>query len=158
MLDILTGVDDIIERHLKITHIGTTQHRSRHLTSCRTLSDAQPTNFYSTTLVGEILNQIDANWIAAGRQTRSKENWRFKKQLKIAEHNPSKETQLERAIARVMPEAWVNQVPTASGLTDADDGKRSLDLVWQAASGRFEFIELKVESDNPLHAAMELLQ
>ena len=53
----------------------------------------------------------------------------------------------------------MNQVPTASGLVSAtSDRSRNLDLVCQSAPGRFEFIELKFKSDNPLFAAIEILK
>jgi hypothetical protein len=58
----------------------------------------------------------------------------------------------------VLPD-WVNQVPTASGLVSpTNDRHRNIDLVHRLAPGRYEFIELKLGSDTPLTAVMELLQ
>jgi hypothetical protein len=158
-MSILAGVNNIIEHHLGILHIGTTQPRSRHLSSCRELSSGKPTSFDPLQLIDTLYRQIDQNWLASGRDVSpSAENWRFEKKLHIADQNHSPEKTLEKAISRVMPESWVNQVPTASGLVNStNDRHRNLDLVQRLAPRQFEFIELKVDSDNPLHAAMEIL-
>jgi len=58
----------------------------------------------------------------------------------------------------VLPD-WVNAVPTASGLTSPDgDRSRNIDLVHRISADKYEFVELKISSNNPLMAAMELLQ
>lgn len=88
----------------------------------------------------------------------SNENWRFEKQLDISVRNQSRETRLERLIARESGPDWANQVPTASGLWSATADKRScVDLAWRRADRIFELIELKVDSDTPLRAAVEII-
>lgn len=53
---------------------------------------------------------------------------------------------------------WANQVPVASGLIKgASDGRRAIDLVQRHAAGTYQLIELKIASDTPLYAAVELL-
>ena len=83
----------------------------------------------------------------------------------LADQNKSPEVCLERAIVRTMKTlepkrlSWVNQVPIASGLVNATaDRSRKIDLVHILGGGTFEFIELKVRSDTPLFAAMEILK
>jgi hypothetical protein len=157
---ILAGVDDIIERHLGIATIGTRQPRFGHLTACRALSGHPPPAFDAISLVEDALTKIDENWRAAGgRRKASAQNWRFEKQLEIAAGNPSREKTLEKAIARLAGDQWANQVPTASGLVNGrSDRQRNLDLVFEASPDRFEFIELKLECDTPLYAAIEMFQ
>jgi hypothetical protein len=110
-------------------------------------------------LIAEVLALLEARLRASGpARTPSAQNWRLEKQLWIAPHNTSGEKTLEKAIARVSGDAWANQVPTASGLINGTNDKhRNLDLVFRRESDGFELIELKMQSDTPLYAAIELL-
>ncbi|SEP49342.1 hypothetical protein SAMN02990966_07294 [Rhodospirillales bacterium URHD0017] len=100
---------------------------------------------------------------AATNRDRSQENWRWPRpQLQIAAHNTSPEVVLERAIAaacgRTGRTDWANQVPVASGLiAGAADGRRAIDLAHQCGERHFELIELKIASDTPLYAAIEII-
>ena len=99
---------------------------------------------------------------ASARRDRSRENWRWSLQSGISAANTSPEVVLERAIARACVESgrddWANQVPVASGLgSDTGDRRRALDLVRRVGAGHYEFIELKIGSNTPLSAAVELL-
>lgn len=100
---------------------------------------------------------------AAANRERSQENWRWHRpQLRIASHNSSPEVVLERAIVaacgRTGRTDWSNQIPVASGLIDgAADGRRAIDLVRQCGERHFELIELKIASDTPLYAAVEII-
>jgi hypothetical protein len=87
----------------------------------------------------------------------SAENWRWMKQTKMSEGNGSREKRLEKAIARLSTDDWVNQVPTASGVMGSGERHRNIDLAHRIESDHFEFIELKINSDSPLYAAMEIL-
>ncbi|MEP6967163.1 MAG: hypothetical protein ABI906_03705, partial [Pseudomonadota bacterium] len=150
---LFAGIDDIVERHLGITDIGTRPPRARTRSACFRLSHRALSASDATTLIEELLERIEGNWAASTRNP-SKENWRFDKQLRIADHNPSREKTLEKSISRVGGEAWANQMPTASGLmTSTHDRQRNVDLVQRLTSDRFAFIELKVASDTPLYAA-----
>jgi hypothetical protein len=76
------------------------------------------------------------------------------------ENNSSKEKLLEKAVACHLPIAtWANQVVTASGLSlNSGDGHRNIDLINKTGPARYRFIELKIESNNPVYAAVELLE
>lgn len=100
---------------------------------------------------------------AAANRDLSQENWRWQRpQSKIAPHNKSPEVILERAIAAACEQTgrteWANQVPVASGLiAGAADRRRAIDLVHQCGERHFELIELKIASDTPLYAAVEII-
>jgi len=54
---------------------------------------------------------------------------------------------------------WSNQVPIAAGMiAGAGNNRRAIDLVHSRAPEKFEFIELKIGSDTPLFAAVEILE
>jgi hypothetical protein len=117
-------------------------------------------------LVELVFRQIRVNYDIAGssaRKNRSRENWRWQSlQPQIAPHNRSPEVAVERAIAaacaRMGRTDWANQVPVASGLMDgASGGRRAIDLVRRRGERHFEFIELKIDSDTPLYAAVEII-
>jgi hypothetical protein len=160
-MSILTGVDGIIDRHLRITDIGTRPPHYNNKTSCIRLSESRTKGFSSIDLVSEMLAQVESNWAVSPRNPYpgpSKENWRWEKKLDVASHNPSLETTLEKAAVRVLDNSWVNQIPTASGLIDSSGDKhRNIDLGHRTTVGRYELIELKLTSNNPLAAAVQLL-
>lgn len=93
----------------------------------------------------------------------SRENWRWcRPQPQIADHNSSPEVRLERAIAATCVRGgrrdWANQVPVASGIMGSHaDRRRAIDLVHEVADRHFELIELKIASDTPLYAAIEII-
>lgn len=103
---------------------------------------------------------------ADGRSTRrpSAMNWRMGHP--VFDYDPvSKqgEVGLEREIVKAFHEVgnddWWNQVPVASGLYGKSAGKRrAIDLVRRRTSTTYDFIELKVESNRPLYAAIEILE
>lgn len=115
-------------------------------------------------LLRAMIQQIEANWSASPRRLKgqrpSPQNWRFRPMPGIAAHNQSPEKTLEKAIVNTAADAqWVNQVPTASGLYEGHrDRHRNIDLVRRLAPGEYDFVELKVGSDTPAYAAMEVLQ
>lgn len=87
----------------------------------------------------------------------SRENWRLEKRLTISPHNRSPEKTLEKKLAALLDDTWANMVPTASGLWDENaDKQRNLDLVNRVEEGVYEFIELKIGSDTPQSAAVQL--
>lgn len=108
---------------------------------------------------------ISSNWLtsgAAANVNRSRQNWRWTLQPQIGAANRSPEVVLERAIAAASAAHgrtdWANQIPVASGLiVGAADGRRAIDLAQQRGDRHYELIELKVASDTPLYAAVELL-
>ncbi len=53
---------------------------------------------------------------------------------------------------------WANQVPVASGVVRSSaERRRAIDLVHKRDEGHYEFIELKIASDTPLYAALEII-
>jgi hypothetical protein len=89
--------------------------------------------------------------------SRSRQNWRFSRNVKIDPCNTSPEVTLERAIIRGAGNNWANQIPTSSGLTHSSyDKRRCIDLVHRTGSDSYEFVELKISSDTPLYAGVEI--
>lgn len=160
MSSVLHGTGAIIDRFFGVGGIGKPPHY-RHKQSCLTLSEKPLSDASGATLIVEIYKQIEFNW----RRSRSeygklpsKKNWCFRRQTEFDECNTSPEVTLERRIIQSSDESWANQVPTSSGLTHHRfDKARNIDLVHKLDNGRCEFIELKVNSDTPLYAAMEIL-
>jgi hypothetical protein len=108
---------------------------------------------------------VSTNWragCAGDNKERSQQNWRWTLQPQIGAGNRSPEVVLERAIASACDAAgrndWANQIPVASGLiAGSTDGRRAVDLAHRRTDGAVELIELKIASDTPLYAAVELL-
>ena len=78
--------------------------------------------------------------------------------MDLAPENASPELRLERAIVATCGESWSNQMPVASGLVGpATDKRAAVDLVYRKEPTTHSLIELKVDSNNPLFAAIEIL-
>lgn len=160
---ILNDVNDLIDFALGVEKIGSWPHHE-HDSSCLQLSESPMMGFDASDLIAKVYKKIGENWDATKYHTKSKENWRFKKNKGIDGDN-GPEVRLERAIVNVPhevwrdAECWVNQVPVASGLVDPHaDGPRKIDLVHKCDGNTYEFIELKIGSNTPLYAAMEILK
>ena len=160
---VLNGVDDIIDKRLGLKVIGKPPQYG-HKESCQKLLEPL-VDLDMEALLGEIYEKIGNNWSNSTYHKGSKENWRFEKKRGISSKNKSPEVGLERAIINIPQELWpdaadwANQVPTASGLTDPNaDGSRRIDLVHKCGDKEYEFIELKIGSDTPIYAAMEILK
>lgn len=157
---ILDGVDTIFDRWLAVPPKGRPPHYY-HRSAALALSEAPLAVRDPLILIAEVLNAIERNWMASQAtygKPASGQNWRFERRLEIAESNDSPEVQLERALAAALGDDWANQVPTASGLTGPhNDRHRHIDLVHRSAPGVYMFYELKVASNTPLYAAMEVL-
>jgi len=151
-----SGVDDLIDEALASTGKGTRPGYASKKCA-KQLSGAGPTQFDGIAFVRGLYRRVEANGKASKRQP-SAENWRFIKKLDISDDNRSQEKTLEKTIARVAGENWVNQVPTSSGLVTSGERQRNIDLVHRLGDGAFDFIELKVGSDTPLFAALEILK
>ena len=76
---------------------------------------------------------------------------------KLAPRNLSKEVCLERDLVRCAPNSLANQIPVASGVCSSGRCKRAIDLAVKSGPSEYALFELKVCSNNPVHAAMELL-
>lgn len=160
---ILTGVELIIDEVLDLRSCGVGKApQYKHKTTCRKLSVLPPATFDATALIMKIYAQVESNWKEGANYKSSTENWRFEPRTNIDTSNEDPEIKLERAIVRIQPQPpvnWVNQAPTSSGFVGQwADKHRNIDLIHRCEDGAYEFIELKVESDTPLYAAMEILQ
>jgi len=96
------------------------------------------------------------------RKHRSTKNWRWEKEPALGPKNTSREKQLEKKVVLKVQsteesEQWANQVPVASGVFSIDDKGRLIDLVYRINEGSYEFIELKIDDENPVYAAFEVL-
>jgi hypothetical protein len=160
---ILKGVEPIIDEALGLKNCGIGKEpHYKHKTSCRKLSVLAPPTFDATDLIKKIYDIVESNWKEGANYKRSTKNWRFESRTYIDVRNADPEIKLERAIVstKTQPLAnWANQMPTSSGLVGPrEDKHRNIDLIHRCEDGAYEFIELKVESDTPLYAAMEILQ
>jgi len=163
-VDILAGLDHVIDRQLRLEDIGRNTSHYRTKTACQRLSQPRPRSLNGVKLVEALYQQIEANWNSSRRPPSSK-NWVLRQQpLSAASRSP--ETWLERLIIefdRIDKLRWFNQIPVASGLLGPRNARRrAIDLVHQCDqhSGQrcYELVELKVRSDTPLYAAFEILQ
>jgi len=160
---ILYMVDRFTDDMLKLKCIGQVP-QYQHKEHCQNLIK-MPVGFDGLSLVQGIYERVESNWNKARNHNPSRKNWRFDEpRRKIADKNTDLEIKLERAIVNLEINSppdyvWVNQVPTSSGLVHPRaDGPRHIDLVHRRDIRAYEFIELKVKSNNPLYAAMEILQ
>ncbi len=152
----LDGADELIACQLGLS-CAADLHRLSRVRALR----CQPRGFDGGALVRGILDRIEDNWQCQPQPPRaaSRENWRWAKQPRISTANTSREKILEKRIACELDNDWVNQVPTLSGVMDSTSERHcNLDLVHRAGEGRYEFIELKIDSDNPVYAAAELVK
>jgi hypothetical protein len=159
-MSILRGVGTLTDRWLGIEPIGRAPHY-RHKTAALSLSNKALDEQKTPWFFRACLSQIDTNWMAArkaGLANPSKQNWRWKRHPVIQDENRSPEIILERRIVSCCGPDWSNQMPTASGLAGTHSDKRgAVDLVQRITPTEYSFIELKVDSDNPLYAAVEVL-
>ena len=154
--DLFMGVDEAINAHL-----GVTDYRTR--TAARLLNARAPKDFVGENLVKGAFALLRANWQRAlpkAKASHQNFRWRYP-QLALACQNTSPEVTLERALMRACEDTarhdWCNQIPIISGVMGSHAYKRrAIDLVHRSGDG-FEFVELKVASDTPLYATVEIL-
>ena len=160
MPSIFDRVDDLIDDYLGLKSGAGKPPRFEHKTNFRHLLSDPPSVEVLSILFAAIIQKIDQNWHEAGRPQGSKHNWRLEPQFGMSEANPSNEKTLEKAILQVNPGCWVNQVPVAAGLvTGVGDNSRAIDLVEINPDGSFDFIELKITSEEtPGRAIFEILK
>ena len=157
---ILDGVEPIINRHLLVAEFGSGSYR--HLKSAKKLGKLDQA-IDAEKLLSELLSLIDSNLKSVTKRSMSNQNWRQEVKPDISPKNKSKEVLLERNFAQRIPTnekrpCWWNQMPVASGLVGPNaDRRRAVDLVHRdAKSEEFDFVELKIASDSPLYALMEI--
>lgn len=162
MSSILYGIGAIIDRFFGVEKFGKSSPHYRYKQSCLALSENPPSGRNDSILIADIYRRIECNWRRSRtkyKKNPSKENWRWDPHPDIDKDNPpGPEVSLERRIIQSSDETWTNQVPTSSGLTGHSfDKVRNIDLVHKLGDRQCEFIELKVNSDTPLYAAIEIL-
>ena len=143
----------IVDGHLGITDdwVGA-KPRYRHPTSLLKMSDDNLPD--GDSIVSDLFGQMMFNWGVGGcPATSSLENWRHQKHTDFQDVKRSPEVPLERTIAALMDEKWANQIPVDSGLLG---GGKTLDLACLHGDS-IDLIELKVESNTPLSAAVQVL-
>jgi hypothetical protein len=160
LMRVLTGIGGMVDKWLKLQPKGQPPYY-HHKSAALALSDRAIRIHGTEKFLTDAYNRIDKNWrdaVKAGESSYSQENWRWKRHLETSAENNSAEVTLERAIVSALGEDWSNQMPTASGLVGPHADKRScVDLVWRKDPDSYTFFELKVESNTPLYAAIEIL-
>lgn len=112
-------------------------------------------------LFQEIYNQIRTNW-----SRRESDRWPTPSNwvLRVApeftpDENHRFEKQLQKQIAICLEnEGWGNDIPTASGLVNSRARQMNVDLGHRITGGLFELVELKLGSDTPYDAALQILR
>lgn len=163
--NVLTGTECIIKSHFFGDPFS--KHSIRHKSATIKLN-TPPHAFNAVELLKNLISQIQLNVETGCRKSNSRQNWRGDMPQPNIDHekNKSKEVLLEKAIAELVKRdklalpGWWNQMPIASGLIHANsDRRRAIDLVRKSEGPviEFDFIELKIDSDTPLFALMEIL-
>ena len=159
-MSILSGIGDLVDAWLQVEPKGKPPYY-RHCAAANALTRRDSPITGARDFLEASYAQIHNNWLAAseaGLSRQSKENWRWKRHLDLGDGNKSPELKLERAIVGACGDDWSNQMPTASGLVGSAANKRAaVDLVFRENSSTYSLIELKVASDTPLFAAIEIL-
>jgi len=135
-------------------------HESEEVTSAAARGlhdDADWTSYLASLLDHAEANLQDA--VARGQRAPSSKTWLLRSATDHDERNERPETLLEKRIVQLNA-GWFNQVPVASGLTDPHaDKNRRIDLAYHFVDrGHLDLVELKVDSNNPLAATIELLE
>jgi ribonuclease J len=155
-ISILAGANNLIDSALCLNSVGASPHYA-HKKSCMKLK--APDAFTMSALVETIYKKICSNWSKG--ECRGERNWRWEKKKEF--DTESAEVVLERVIVNATGNDWVNQVPTSSGLTkvvkrrQSTDKRSAVDLIHRAGKHVYEFVELKIGSNTPLYASMEIL-
>lgn len=147
-----------------------------HKENCLQLkSDAAPNFFSAERLITEMFDGIKNNILTRkDKREPSGANWDFNRREKVnpkagqtgkGKASKKPEVTLERAIIQarrkiypLIKDRWTYQMPVATGLFGPGTDKSSnIDLV-RKTDLAFDLIELKVGSNNPIYAAVEILQ
>lgn len=153
MPSLFNGTDQLICDALEIQRRDELKRRSQRV---RPLSDNE-----ALALINELYEQMMANF--SGRPVSYSEKlWYCRHAAGIQDRHKSKEKILEKAVAMLAKKGhmaeWFNQCPVASGLTHSGkDRNRAIDLI-HISGKKARLIELKWNSDTPVHALFQLLE
>ena len=115
-------------------------------------------------VIKDLDDQIEDNYqrlMEMGRAGSSAENWRWYANSDYDRaKNRSLETIVEREIIGLTQTlgTWANQVPVNSGICEGNNQPSHIDLVHRTTEGSFELIELKIDSNDPCEAALQILR
>jgi hypothetical protein len=160
VVGLFDGFQDIVD-----VHLGIKNFRTR--TAALQFFARKPFVLDGEGFVRAVFDRLDANWRAILPRVSkppSMQNFRWHEpKSSIGDGNASPEVTLERALIRACINAnrkdWSNQVPVISGIAGPHAYKKcAIDLIHREEDGGFELVELKVRSDTPLHATIEILQ
>ncbi len=159
---VLDGLDALIDRHLLAgDQFKSFRHHQKR--SYNALCKSPPESFDGAKLIAAMYQRIEDNLARRPDRAPSPDNWKIRspgepQAIGPGAKNESDELLLERAIVQRWPQDWTHQMPVASGLFGSRTDKRRLvDLVYDLKLGHYDLIELKIQSDTPLYAAMEIL-
>lgn len=159
---VLEGVGAVINNHF-FSREQLPAYQYHHKRSWDDLSQTPPKGFDGSALIEAMSNRIEENLKIRSNRAPSPDNWTLRStkcqhRNGTGRENRSDEVTLERAIVQRWPTDWTYQMPVASGLFGPrTDKRRAVDLVFDHKNGHYEFVELKIKSDTPLYAAMEIL-
>lgn len=157
--DVFEGVNEIFEKAFAFPQFGKTPQFDTRAAQNHLKREGYEAFRFGRETLAAALQQIKSNY---DRRTRDKipstENWRLQKDCDYK--TLSHEVSLERTIVSV-GDNWFNQIPTSSGLVDADGNKRAnIDLAKKNSEGDFDFLELKWNrsTNNAVYATVEILR
>jgi hypothetical protein len=158
--ELFSGVKEFISRHFGVADYGRRSLLRKH-------KDTPPSRDVGFELAKGLQSRVELSVesVLSNRvPNHSKESWRMVSPgTRCAAANKPREVGLERALVYACAQSgrtdWWNQIPVASGLLGARAGKkRAIDLVHRRTPAAYDFVELKLESDTPLYAMVEILQ
>jgi hypothetical protein len=118
------------------------------------LSENPPAKFDDKLAISKLYKSLACD----GWKITDGKNWEWRVEAP-AYSTSSPEVTLEREVVAVdTTSQWTCQMSTTSGIQGPYLNKRrAIDLVRRTAPDCYAFVELKVDSDNPLYAAFEIL-
>lgn len=156
---ILDGAEKIVDEWLGLSgvRIGA-EPQYQHPTTLNRLAE-KPFRAMSFNLVQRLLCHAQ-NRVNSGNGNPGQSNWIFRQVPNMEEGNGAEIT-LERTLIGKLPtngpRSWGNMTPVASGVCKPmSDGRMAVDLV-EVENSTVTLIELKIEANTPLFAAIEIL-
>ena len=173
-MSIFNRIDEILDKWLGLledgTNFGTGDPKYKSKTAAIALSEkgsplnGQSDNNSVVNLISACLEQMENNLLALNPGKIEQSNWKWEKSLHLASHNPSEEKTLEKLVAFLLDENWMNQMPVCNGLHGTGGANACrVDLVHRHEYS-YDLIELKYSNKDhgganyPIYAAMEILK
>lgn len=148
----MTGSNENIFKTYKITADALVKGLSK--TRAIELSKQQSQVAISPTSIRALYESLACE----GWKEKRGKNWEWRKTVPSHTDGHSVEVSLERVIAASDLVRWTCQMSTSSGIQGSYlHRRRAIDLVRFIGEHHYAFVELKVDSDNPLYAVFEVL-